>query len=305
MGVTQSLKWSMQANASFFTAPYSYTTPDNLANYAVWSGNSNLGRINGQGVSQSGIQYDSSGSPVFGTAPNGLQGVQLKLEGHYATTTLDSTLDAVFDRGFAGDFTAIADFSTGRFYEWGKSTIVGGTGAFEGATGTIDLTQEGIIQVNVNGKTQEPEGANGAFGYARGNFKYDIILPGKKNKFTSVPDARNSFVFDSITGLGPKTVINDFSSKDDRLVFLESAFNPQGKYTKITAEDGYTATDTIQFISKKNPAQDMRRQPAFLYDTKTGVLSYDADGSRSAFEPEHLATLTGSPFLSINDLVLL
>jgi hypothetical protein len=173
----------MEANASFLTPPYSYTTPDNLANYAVWSGDSNLGRINGQGVSQSGIQYDSSGSPVFGTAPNGLQGVQLKLEGHYATTSLDSNLDAVFDRGYAGDFTAIADFSTGKFYEWGQSTFVGGAGAFEGATETISLTQEGIIQVIINGKSQVPEGDNGAFGFARGIFDYNLSLPGVNNIF--------------------------------------------------------------------------------------------------------------------------
>jgi hypothetical protein len=119
-----------------------------------------------------------------------------------------------------------------------------------------------------------------------------------------MPKARDSFTFDSITGTNPKTVINDFRSKEDRLIFPGSIFNPQGKYSSITDEDGFTLSNTIQFIIRKNPVKYMRNVPEILYNSNTGNLSFDADGKRSVFEPQHLATLAGAPSLGLKDLIL-
>lgn len=296
--VQQLVKWNMTANASFFTAPFSFTTPNNPANYAVWSGTSNFGRINGQGVSQSGIQFDGNNF-AYGEAPNGLTGVVLKLEGHYASTTLETTWDAVFDRGYAGDFTAIADFSTGQFYEWGTSTIVGGSGLFEGATGTVDLIQEGMLQVSIDGTTQTPPGNNGTFGFAKGDFKYKINLPGNEGAFTSIPGGRDQFIFDSITQGGAVSIV-DFERKFDKIVLKGSDFNPDGNYEGISKTKD--ADKAIHFVSSEKP-RSFDFQATLLYNNTTGGLRFDPDG-RGPEESSLLAVLRGDPSLGVSNFML-
>lgn len=287
----------MKANASFFTAPYSFTTPNNLANYAIWSGTSNLGRINGQGVSQSGLTFENNAlKPVI--APNGLAGFELKLEGHYATTTLETTFDAIFDRGGAGDFTAVADFTTGRFYEYGVSTIVGGSGLFEGATGKIDLIQEGIIQVNITGADQTPPGNNGAFGFAKGTFTYHVELPGKNGVFTAIPKAKDRFVIDSITGDDPTARINGFDRRADKIILASDVFNPNGNLTGFS-ESRLPRPNTIQLV-KSLTRPELRAtaiQPTLLYEQRSGRLSFDEDG-RGPLAATPLAVLGGAPLLT-------
>lgn len=296
----QLFEWSMKANASFFSAPYSFTTPNNNANYAVWSGTSNLGRINGQGVSQSGLTFvDNALKPAV--APNGLQGFELKLEGHYATTTLETSFDAIFDRGFAGDFTAIADFNTGRFYEYGVSTIVGGSGLFEGATGTVDLIQEGIIQVNIDGSTQTPQGNNGAFGFAKGTFTYHVELPGKDGLFTGIPKAEDRFVIDSLTGESTPRIAG-FERRTDKFILDNDIFNPDDELSGVK---GRPQAGSIQFIrsSLRPELKAIAGQPTLFYEQRTGLLSYDEDG-RGPLEATPLAILEGRTSLTASNFAL-
>jgi len=292
----------MKANASFFSAPYSFTTPLNNAAYAVWSGTSNLGLINGQGVSQSGIQYLPSGAPVFGTAPNGLYGIQLKLEGHYASTTLQTgTWDAIFDRGFAGDFTAVSDFATGKFYEWGQSTIEGGSGQFEGATGKVDLIQEGKIQVNIDGSTQTPAGNNGTFGFAKGTFTYNVTLPGVGGLFTSVAKAKDQFVVDSITGAAAGARIAKFEKAYDSIILSNPIFNPSGTYTRISP-DIAAAPSSMHFVSAYTKPIALTSRSTILYERATGNISFDRDGT-GPLAAVGFANLVGAPVIAATNFL--
>lgn len=60
-------------------------------------------------------------------------------------------------------------------------------------------------------------------------------------------------------------------------------------------------TPNVNFIAMANP-QAPSAEVAFLYDTTTGTLRYDADGS-GAIVPVLLATLVGAPSLTAADIV--
>lgn len=161
------LRITLNASSTFFTAggfSFNGTEP---ANYAIFHGESNLGPITGEGVSQT-VPTGRTGS-----LPDGTPGVELTLVGHFASTRFGLTGDLLLERGFPGAFTAYADPLTGVFYEEGVATIIGGTGRFEGATGTDTLIQNGQVVI----ATGNPPGSQGAIGFSVGTFIIDVTIP--------------------------------------------------------------------------------------------------------------------------------
>ncbi len=182
------LEIKMNATSTFFTAPFSFTRADAPANYAIFRGDSNLGKITGEGVSQ------TSPTGRTGPLPDGTSGLELTLDGHFASTRFDITGDLLFERGFPGAFTAFADPLTGAFHEEGVATIIGGTGRFKGATGTDRLVQDGQVMI----ASGNPPGSLGAIGFSQGTFIIDITLPNASqddliffNQFVGVLDPFN------------------------------------------------------------------------------------------------------------------
>jgi hypothetical protein len=156
------------ATSSFFSAPLNFEGPG-TANYAIYSGKSNLGRYTGQGVSQSAPDPDDQ-TPC--TLPDGTAGIRLSLVNHAAVTRFELRGDLLFERGGLGDLKACLDPISLRFHEEGTVTIVGGTGRFEGASGTETVTVDGGLLV--------PPGAPPgglAFGFTEGTFRFEITVP--------------------------------------------------------------------------------------------------------------------------------
>jgi hypothetical protein len=161
------LEIRLDATSTFFTAggfSFNGTAP---ANYAIFHGESNLGPITGEGVSQ------TTPTGRTGKLPDGTDGIELTLVGHFASTRFGLTGDLVLERGFPGAFTAFADPLTGIFHEEGVATIIGGTGRFKGATGTDRLVQDGQVVI----ATGNPPGSQGAIGFSEGTFVLDITIP--------------------------------------------------------------------------------------------------------------------------------
>src|SRR5262245_14236478 len=81
-GEEQTIKFVSTNTTSFMSGPFNFTSQDpsvvfrGVANYAFFSGVSNLGRITGQGVSQSAFTTDP---PTPCTLPDGSSGVALAL----------------------------------------------------------------------------------------------------------------------------------------------------------------------------------------------------------------------------------
>jgi hypothetical protein len=161
------LEIRLDATSTFFTAGGFSFDGIAPANYAIFHGESNLGPITGEGVSQ------TTPTGRMGKLPDGTDGIELTLVGHFASTRFGLTGDLILERGFPGAFTAYADPLTGIFHEEGVATIIGGTGRFKGATGTDRLVQDGQVVI----ATGTPPGSQGAIGFSEGTFVLDITIP--------------------------------------------------------------------------------------------------------------------------------
>jgi hypothetical protein len=160
-----------EATSTFFSAPFNFEGAG-TANYAVYSGRSNLGRFTGQGVSQSAPTTDP---PTACTLSDGTAGIRLALTNHVAVSRFELQGDLLIERGGPGALTACLDLASLRFEETGTVQIVGGTGRFEGATGTEDVTVSGQILVS---EPPAPGSTTGlAFGYSTGTFTFNITVP--------------------------------------------------------------------------------------------------------------------------------
>jgi hypothetical protein len=147
---------------SFGSAPFNFDGAG-VANYAFFAGNSDLGKVTGQGISQSAPTGASC------TLPDGSSGIELKLVDHVAVTRFESTGDLLYERGQPGDLTACLNLQTGTFHEGGSVHIIGGTGGFLGATGSYVASQDGHILVPPGSKQLQ-------FGFALATYKYTITI---------------------------------------------------------------------------------------------------------------------------------
>jgi hypothetical protein len=165
-GEEETITFESTNTTTFFSAPFNFDGPG-VANYAIYAGVSNLGKITGQGVSQSAFTTDP---PTPCTLPDGSSGVALELVDHVAVTRFERTGDLLYERGKPGDLKACLNFQTGIFYESGRVEITGGTGGFSGARGFYEADQNGQILV--------PPGAQALqFGYATATYRYEITVP--------------------------------------------------------------------------------------------------------------------------------
>jgi K319-like protein len=159
----KTMQFTSTNTTSFGSAPFNFDGAG-VANYAFFSGTSDLGKITGQGISQSAPTGNNC------TLPDGSTGIELKLVDHVAVTRFESTGDLLYERGQPGDLTACLNLQKGIFHEGGSVHIIGGTGAFFGATGSYVASQDGQILV--------PPGAQQLqFGFALATYKYTITLP--------------------------------------------------------------------------------------------------------------------------------
>jgi len=90
---------------------------------------------------------------------------------------------------------------------------------------------------------------------------------------------KDTFVFDTKLGPSNTDTIRDFSVKDDKIWLAKSIFRKAGA-------KGGLSSDAFWKGSKAHDSDDR-----IIYNQKTGILSYDADGSGSGKAVE-IAVLT-------------
>jgi hypothetical protein len=170
----RTIRITSNAASTFFTASFSFTSPNEPANYAIFAGEGTFGKFSGQGVSQSAPSGNSC------TLPDGSSGIELVLVGHLAASRFERTGDLLFERGDPGDLKACLNLQTMRFHEEGTVKITGGTGKFEGASGVEHVSVDG-------GLLQAPQGLSpvvvglpntpASFGFASGKFIMEFTVP--------------------------------------------------------------------------------------------------------------------------------
>jgi len=222
------------------------------------SGNNLLNGGAGADILNGGLGADT----LFGGAGNDTYYVDNAGDKVYETTTAISGIDA----GGIDLVNSSVSYTLGNFVE---NLTLTGTGAINGTGNGLNNTLTGNSGNNLlNGGV----GADTLFGGA-GN---DTLVGGA---------GRDSFVFNTaLNGTTNKDTITDFTTADDTIK-LEN-----GIFTKL-ATVGILATDNF-YASATGVAHDANDY--ILYNTTSGVLSYDADGN-GAGSAIAFATLVGHP----------
>ena len=157
-----------------------------------------------------------------------------------------------------------------------------------------NVTIDGVDTLNVNG--------NKLVNTIIGNDAANILNGKEGSDFLTGGAGNDTFVFN--TKLSTATVSNmdtieDFSTEDtiqlENAIFKKLSTITFDATTKVLNADFFTANDT-------GTAQDANDY--IVFNTQTGVLSYDADGNGAGVAIQ-FATLTGQPTLSATDFTVI
>jgi Ca2+-binding RTX toxin-like protein len=128
----------------------------------------------------------------------------------------------------------------------------------------------------------------------------DQLNGGQGNDSLSGGAAADTFAFTTTpNGTSNRDLITDFASGSDRLVFSKAIYT------------GFSSTATTitssQFLAGGGVIAASSTAQRFLYDSSSGLLRYDADGSGGASAPVAVALLgaTTHPSLVFSDLLLM
>jgi Ca2+-binding RTX toxin-like protein len=126
--------------------------------------------------------------------------------------------------------------------------------------------------------------------YGEGN--NDVINGGAGNDVLGGAGGSDTFIYGS-SGEGVDSLI-DFSAPNDTISVSASGFG--GGLTPGAA------IGSAQFLSAAGAIAATAPTQRFIYNTTTGALLFDADGSDSGFAPVQFATLTTRPTISTADI---
>ena len=147
----------------------------------------------------------------------------------------------------------------------------------------------------------------------------DTIFGGLGNDILTGGNGKDTFVFDAMpNSTTNRDLITDFASGSDSLCFIlyghSMPWNPalQNRlfgpllldYSTFNAVSETYGIDNTQFVSGGGVSQATTADQRFLYDTTSGILSYDRDGWESDYGLIQVAVLgtTTHPGLTSTDL---
>jgi Ca2+-binding RTX toxin-like protein len=111
-------------------------------------------------------------------------------------------------------------------------------------------------------------------------------------------EGADSFVFKQPGAISHFDYINDFASGVDKLLFDDAAF------TNIGALGGFSIGDE-RFVAAPGARSGLDPDDRLMYDTTSGKLYYDADGSNGSGGQQIVAVLQGAPTLTATDIVVI
>lgn len=201
-------------------------------------------------------------------------------------------------------FTATSSNSSSRLLSLGanltdvEKVVIGtGTGAIATTTGTTTLyvnasaVAEALTLIGNNGTNQLAGTAygdliqgNGGNDTLTGNAGDDVIHGGLGNDSLLGGAGTDVFVFDTLPNSSSnRDLLPDFNVSDDTLRFIKSAYPGLSVLAEGTLPAGSLRTGNF---TTAGDADDR-----FVYNTSTGVLYYDADGSGSGASPIQVALI--------------
>jgi Ca2+-binding RTX toxin-like protein len=193
-----------------------------------------------------------------------------------------------------------AGFDTLDFGGFGKSAIVvdlaAGTIAGGGDAGAGSASLAGIEQVIGDGFNDRLSGSAAADALNGGGGNDTIDGRGGIDTLTGGLGA-DSFVFDTAPASGNVDQVTDFASASDRLNFDNATFTALGA-------DGNFAAGDARFAAGAGFTSGRDASDRLVYDTTTGNVYYDADGSGTG-AAQLVTTLQGHPAIAATDITVI
>jgi Ca2+-binding RTX toxin-like protein len=202
----------------------------------------------------------------------------------YGNKVID--LGAGFDRL---DFSGLA--KSAIVVDLAAGTLVGGG---TGGAGSAQLV--GVEQVFGDGFNDRLSGSAAAESLNGGGGNDTLDGRGGNDTLTGGLGA-DSFVFDTAPASGNVDQVTDFMSASDRLNFDNAVFTALGTDGNFVAGDARFAAGA-GFTSGRDASDRI------VYDTNTGNLYYDSDGSGTG-AAQFVATLQGHPALAATDVTVI
>lgn len=191
--------------------------------------------------------------------------------------------------------------STGSTAGFGtfEYTLSEGSGAVTD-TASVDVTTVSGTTITGTSMADTLIGTDGQADTLNGGAGNDVLYGGTGNDTLTGGAGADKFVFASVLNASTNLdSIKDFVSGTDKIVLDNDIF------TGFSA--GQTLVSGTTFVSGSNPIAGTTN-PTILYNTSTGVLSYDADGS-GAGAAIAFADLTNNsninPTISTTDFIIL
>jgi len=202
------------------------------------------------------------------------------------------------------DFDGYA--SSGIVADFGSGLITGGG---DGGAGTVSFTNiERIIggafadSITGDGAGDTLDGRGGDDSLVgqggddtlRGGNGNDWLEGGTGNDWMNAGAGADSFVFREAPGPGNADTMDDFASGSDTIALDNAAMTALGA-------DGDFVSGDARFRAAAGATGGADANDRVIYNTSTGQLYYDADGS-GAGAAQLLATLQGAPGVSATDI---
>lgn len=234
---------------------------------------------------------------ISGLAPNANQIVRLL----YSDVSMANDEIGVVQDAPGNDLQSIV--APGRAAE----TFIGTAIVNDLAPTTANLILTGSAAINGNGNSLNNwltgnSAANLLDGRAgedviRGAAGRDTLNGGMGNDSLSGGSERDVFRFDSTPdSLTNRDLVTDFLSGIDRLSFSKAV------YPGFSAKA--TSVNSGQFLRGAGVKTAATTSQRFLYDTSTGILCFDRDGSLGSYAPIQVAVLAANTPLLFSDFVL-
>jgi Ca2+-binding RTX toxin-like protein len=230
-------------------------------------------------VVDNGTSGGSGGSTITGTSGND------SLTGTAGNDTLDGLGGVDTMNGQAGDDTYYVTAGDVLSDPSGNDTVIAST-SWALSTGFENLTLSGTGNLNGSGTGS----ANILIGNSGGN----VLRARDGNDTVTGGGGRDFFDFTTPASATNVDTITDFVSGTDELEFEDAAF------TAIGATGAWAAGDA-RFWSAAGATSGHDANDRVIYNSSTGALYYDADGS-GAGAAQLVATLQGTPAVSATDI---
>jgi Ca2+-binding RTX toxin-like protein len=209
---------------------------------------------------------------------------------------VDNALDVVTEAAGGGTDLVTASLTWTLALNVENLTL-SGSAAINGTGNTLDNVIIGTSGNNVLSGLDGNDTLTGGLGNDTllGGIGNDRLAGGSGNDTLSGGTGTDTFVFDSAPNAATNLdTLQDFTSGSDKLSFSRAVFTG-------FAATGAMSVDAFWSGAGVNAAHDATDR--FIYNTTTGALWYDADGT-GATAAVQVALLTGAPALAFSDFLI-